>query len=82
VDQKTLQAKLEALYAVWKATLQFTEEEANPNNSSDCPKSAQATKQLGHRFHCKQLHQTAHSHSCKRYQRFGFDRAFLVNNAG
>jgi len=55
---------------------------ASPNNSSDRPKSAQATKQLGQRFHCKKLHQTAHSHSCERYQRFGFDRAFLVNNAG
>jgi len=54
----------------------------SPNNSSDRPKSAQATKQLGQRFHCKKLHQTAHSHSCKRYQRLGFDRAFLVNNAG
>jgi len=54
----------------------------SPNNSSDRPKSAQATKQLGQRFHCKKLHQTAHSHSCERYQRFGFDRAFLVNNAG
>jgi len=54
----------------------------NPNNSSDRPKSAQATKHLGQRFHCKKLHQTAHSHSCERYQRLGFDRAFLVNNAG
>ncbi len=56
--------------------------EASPNNSSDRPKSAQATKHLGQRFHCKKLHQTAHSHSCERYQRLGFDRAFLVNNAG
>ncbi len=55
---------------------------ANPNNSSDRPKSAQATKHLGQRFHCKKLHQTTHSHSCERYQRLGFDRAFLVNNAG
>jgi len=54
----------------------------SPNNSSDRPKSAQATKHLGQRFHCKKLHQTAHSHSCERYQRLGFDRAFLVNNAG
>jgi len=54
----------------------------SPNNSSDCPKSAQATKHLGQRFHCKKLHQTAHSHSCERYQRLGFDRAFLVNNGG
>jgi len=38
----------------------------NPNNSSDRPKSAQATKHLGQRFHCKKLHQTAHSHSCER----------------
>jgi len=55
---------------------------SSPNNSSDRPKSAQATKHLGQRFHCKKLHQTAHSHSCERYQRLGFDRAFLVNNAG
>jgi len=55
---------------------------ASPNNSSDRPKSTQATKHLGQRFHCKKLHQTAHSHSCERYQRLGFDRAFLVNNAG
>jgi len=54
----------------------------SPNNSSDRPKSAQATKHLGQRFHCKKLHQTAHSHSCKRYQGLGIDRAFLVNNAG
>jgi len=57
-------------------------ESASPNNSSDRPKSAQATKHLGQRFHCKKLHQTTHSHSCERYQRLGFDRAFLVNNAG
>jgi len=57
-------------------------EGSSPNNSSDRPKSAQATKHLGQRFHCKKLHQTAHSHSCERYQWFGFDRAFLVNNAG
>jgi len=55
---------------------------SSPNNSSDRPKSAQATKHLGQRFHCKKLHQTAHSHSCERYQRLGFDRTFLVNNAG
>ncbi len=29
MDQKTLQARLEALYADWKATLKFTNEEAN-----------------------------------------------------
>ena len=29
MDQKALQARLEALYADWKATLQFTKEEAN-----------------------------------------------------
>ena len=38
----------------------------SPNNSSDRPKSAQATKHLGQRFHCKKLHQTARSHSCER----------------
>jgi len=38
----------------------------SPNNSSDRPKSAQATKHLGQRFHCKKLHQTAYSHSCER----------------
>jgi len=38
----------------------------SPNNSSDRPKSAQATKHLGQRFHCRKLHQTVHSHSCER----------------
>jgi len=42
------------------------EHSPSPNNSSDRPKSAQATKHLGQRFHCKKLHQTAHSHSCER----------------
>jgi len=54
----------------------------SPNNSLDRPKSAQATKRLGQRFHCKKLHQTARSHSSKRCQRLSLDRAFLVNNAG
>jgi len=40
--------------------------EPSPNNSSDRPKSAQATKHLGQRFHCKKLHQTVHSHNCER----------------
>jgi Trypsin-like peptidase domain len=54
----------------------------SPNNSLDRPKSAQAAKRLGQRFHCKKPHQTARLHTCKRYQRFNLDRAFLVNNAG
>jgi len=58
------------------------EEHPSPNNSLDRPKSAQATKRLGQRFHCKKLHQTARSHSSKRCQRLSLDRAFLVNNAG
>jgi len=74
--------KLESFGAWARLASASSARRTNPNNSLDRPKSAQATKRLGQRFHCKKLHQTARSHSSKRCQRFSLDRAFLVNNAG